>query len=49
MVEKWDGIADTVPSVVERLQALKDLHEQGMSEDVSVWLIHESSAKKLLT
>ncbi|XP_071488252.1 dynactin subunit 2-like [Diadema antillarum] len=30
MVEKWDSVADTLPKVVERLQALKDLHEQAL-------------------
>ena len=29
MVEKWDGVAETLPQVVERLQALSSLHEQG--------------------
>ena len=34
MMEKWDSVADTVPTVVERLQALKDLHEQGTSPSI---------------
>ena len=29
MVEKWDSVADTLPQIVERLQALSSLHEQG--------------------
>ncbi|XP_033116066.1 dynactin subunit 2-A-like [Anneissia japonica] len=30
MVEKWNGVADTLPKVVERLRALKVLHEQAL-------------------
>ncbi|XP_071966077.1 dynactin subunit 2-like isoform X2 [Antedon mediterranea] len=30
MVEKWNSVADTLPKVVERLQALKVLHEQAL-------------------
>ncbi|XP_041479024.1 dynactin subunit 2-like [Lytechinus variegatus] len=30
MVQKWDSIADTLPKVVDRLQALKELHEQAL-------------------
>ncbi|XP_071803203.1 dynactin subunit 2-like isoform X1 [Asterias amurensis] len=47
MVEKWDGIADTVPSVVERLQALKDLHEQALQ--FSQALSHLDTAQQQLT
>ncbi|XP_038076444.1 dynactin subunit 2-like [Patiria miniata] len=47
MVEKWDGIADTVPAVVERLQALKDLHEQALQ--FSQALSHLDTAQQHLT
>ncbi|XP_072041920.1 dynactin subunit 2-B-like isoform X2 [Amphiura filiformis] len=30
MVEKWDGVAETLPQVVERLHALSSLHEQAL-------------------
>ncbi len=29
LVKKWDAVADTLPHIVERMTALKDLHEQG--------------------
>ena len=29
MVKKWEATADVLPHVVDRLSALKDLHEQG--------------------
>ena len=29
MVKKWESVADVLPQVVDRLSALKDLHEQG--------------------
>jgi len=29
MVKKWEATADVLPKVVDRLSALKDLHEQG--------------------
>ncbi len=31
LVKKWDAMADTLPHIVDRLSALKDLHEQGKS------------------
>ena len=30
MVKKWETTADVLPKVVDRLSALKDLHEQGI-------------------
>ncbi|XP_022079910.1 dynactin subunit 2-like [Acanthaster planci] len=47
MVEKWDGIADTVPAIVERLQALKDLHEQALQ--FSQALSHLDTTQQQLT
>ena len=29
VVKKWEATADVLPKVVDRLSALKDLHEQG--------------------
>ncbi|KAK2177145.1 hypothetical protein NP493_616g01055 [Ridgeia piscesae] len=30
LVKKWDGVADSLPHIVDRLTALKDLHEQAL-------------------
>ncbi|XP_029863005.1 dynactin subunit 2-like isoform X2 [Aquila chrysaetos chrysaetos] len=30
MMQRWDGVASTLPDVVQRLGTLRDLHEQGM-------------------
>ena len=29
LMKKWDAVADSLPHIVDRLTALKDLHEQG--------------------
>ena len=31
MMKKWDGLSSTLPQVVERLTALNQLHQQGMT------------------
>ena len=34
LVKKWDAVADTLRHIVERMNALKDLHEQGIKNGV---------------
>ena len=34
LVKKWDAVADTLPHIVERMNALKDLHEQGIKNSL---------------
>ena len=29
LVKKWEAVGDSLPQVVDRMVALKDLHEQG--------------------
>ena len=37
VVQKWDGMATSIPQVVQRLVAVKELHEQGTVK-TSYWL-----------
>lgn len=34
IVQKWDSMSGTLPQVVQRLVALKQLHEQGKNQTV---------------
>lgn len=39
MVQKWDAMSTSVPQVVQRLVAVKELHEQGKTEPVKMQYI----------
>jgi len=47
MVKKWDAVVDTLPHVVDRLTALKELHEQALQ--FSQALTHLDTAQQQLT
>ncbi|XP_072927353.1 dynactin subunit 2 [Hemitrygon akajei] len=47
LVQKWDGMATTLPQVVERLVAVKDLHEQAMQ--FAQLLAHLDSTQQVIT
>lgn len=36
VVQKWDAMSTSVPQVVQRLVAVKELHEQGKTEPVKM-------------
>lgn len=44
VVQKWDAVSTSVPQVVQRLVAVKELHEQGETQEV----IDRSAVKHLL-
>lgn len=47
LVQKWDGMVTTLPQVVDRLVAVKDLHEQAMQ--FAQLLAHLDSAQQMMT
>ena len=46
VVKKWDGLADTLPQVVERLTALRDLHEQGKSQSHFLFFLPQKKVQE---
>lgn len=46
MVQKWDAMSTSVPQVVQRLVAVKELHEQGKAEPVKMLHIVTKLLKK---
>lgn len=36
VVQKWDAMSTSVPQVVQRLVAVKELHEQGNTQELKL-------------
>ena len=41
VVQKWDAMSTSIPQVVQRLVAVKELHEQGKTQE---WKLFYSAA-----
>lgn len=47
VVQKWDAMSTSIPQVVQRLVAVKELHEQGNTPELKlVYRVAASSCKK---
>lgn len=43
VVQKWDAMSTSIPQVVQRLVAVKELHEQGNTAELKLVSPHEQS------